>query len=280
VVVTLESRATRGAAVLVALARNPPEAIERARDRVSQKRERHHAEAPVYEVDSDWEQRFHEIIGARWPCQERGRFDALWREVVASLVAQDLRVGRGAFGGWDDADPALARATWCLALHLKPKVTVETGVARGLTTRFLLEAIERNGSGSLFSIDLPPLIRRDLAAETGAAVPATLRRRWTCIAGSSHRRLPALLDGLEHVDLFLHDSSHTTRNVLFELDLVWKAMVDGGVSLVDDVDHNRGFGLFTNGRRNLWSEVGRSDDGQGLIGLIVKSPKSPRSPEL
>ena len=262
-------------AVLVALARNPPEAIERARDRVSVKRERRHAEAPVYEVDADWERRFHEHIGASWPCPERPGFDALWEEVVASLVARDFRVGRGAFGGWDDADPALARAIWCLALHQKPRVTVETGVARGLTSRFLLEAIERNGSGSLFSIDLPPLIRRDLAAETGAAVPATLRGRWTCIAGSSHRRLPALLDQLGHVDLFLHDSSHTTRNVLFELDLVWKVLADGGVSLVDDVDYNRGFGLFTDSRSNLWSDVGRSDDGERLIGLIVKSPKPP-----
>ena len=255
------------------MARNPPEAIERVRDRVSETRERHHVQEPVYDVDLDWEHRFHECIGAPWPCPERARFDILWKEVVASLVSRDLRVGRGAFGGWDDADPALARAIWCLALHLKPKVTVETGVARGLTTRFLLEALERNGGGSLFSIDLPPLMRRDLASETGAAVPTSLRRRWTCVAGSSHRRLPALLDRLEHVDLFLHDSSHTTRNVLFELERVWNVLVDGGVSLVDDVGYNRGFGLFTASKSNLWSEVGRSDDGEGLIGLIVKSPR-------
>ena len=201
--------------------------------------------------------RFHERIGAPWPCAETTRFDRVWTDVVESLVSQDLRVGRGAFGGWDDADSALARAVWCLALHLKPKVTVETGVARGLTTRLLLEAMERNGSGSLFSVDLPPLIRRDLAVETGAAVPASLRTRWTCVSGSSHRRLPALLDRLHRVDLFLHDSSHTKRNVLFELERVWNVLVDGGVALVDDVGYNRGFALFTAGKKNLWSIVGR-----------------------
>jgi hypothetical protein len=153
---------------------------------------------------------------------------------------------------------------------LKPNVTVETGVARGLTTRFLLEAMERNHAGSLFSVDLPPLIRRDLALQTGAAVPTSLRRRWTCVAGSSRRRLPPLLERLGHVDLFVHDSSHTTRNVLFELECVWDVLVDGGVILVDDIGHNRGLGLFTGHTENLWSEVGRSDDGEGLVGLIVK----------
>jgi Methyltransferase domain len=260
--------------VLLALARNPPEAIERARDRVAEKLDRRHAKAPDYDVDPDWERRFHELIGAPWPCPEKTRFEKLWMEVVESLVSRDLRVGRGAFGGWDDADPALARAVWCLALHLKPKVTVETGVARGLTTRFLLEAMERNGCGSLFSIDLPPLIQRDLAVETGAAVPTSLRTRWTCVDGSSHRRLPALLDRLDRVDLFLHDSSHTTRNVLFELERVWKVLADGGVILVDDVGYNRGFGLFTTSKKNLWSIVGRSDDGEGLVGLTVKSPQA------
>jgi len=260
--------------VLLALARNPPEAIERARDRVAEKLDRRHAKAPDYDVDPDWERRFHERIGAPWPCTETTRFERLWVDVVESLVSRDLRVGRGAFGGWDDADPALARAVWCLALHLKPKVTVETGVARGLTTRFLLEAMERNGSGSLFSVDLPPLIQRDLAVETGAAVPTSLRTRWTCVAGSSHRRLPALLDRLDRVDLFLHDSSHTTRNVLFELERVWKVLVDGGVILVDDVGYNRGFGLFTTSKKNLWSIVGRSDDGEGLVGLTVKLPQA------
>ena len=34
---------------------------------------------------------------------------------------------------------------------------VETGVAHGVTSRFILEALERNGRGFLWSIDLPPL---------------------------------------------------------------------------------------------------------------------------
>jgi hypothetical protein len=36
---------------------------------------------------------------------------------------------------------------------------VETGVAHGITSRFVLEALQRNGGGRLWSIDVPPLLR-------------------------------------------------------------------------------------------------------------------------
>jgi hypothetical protein len=49
------------------------------------------------------------------------------------------------------------RAIWCLILHLDLKYAVETGVAHGITSRFVLEALARNGSGQLWSIALPPM---------------------------------------------------------------------------------------------------------------------------
>lgn len=81
-------------------------------------------------------------------------------------------MSRGAFGGWDDGDARLGRLAWCLTRHLRPEFVVETGVARGLTTRVILEAMDRNGRGRLWSIDLPPLIAQELWEETAAAVHA------------------------------------------------------------------------------------------------------------
>lgn len=213
----------------------------------------------------------HERIGAPWPCPVTKTFRELWSEVISTLESEGLRVGRGTYAGWDDADELLARVVWCLGIHLKPQVAVETGVARGLTTRFLLEAMERNGVGRLFSIDLPPLTRRGQPDETGAAVPDSLRSRWTYVAGSSRRRLPALLNRLKRVDLFVHDSLHTTRNVLFELELVWQVLDDRGAIVVDDVDLSRGFELFTARMTDQWSVVGESQDRKRLLGFIVRS---------
>ncbi len=53
--------------------------------------------------------------------------------------------------------------------HLRPKKVVETGVAHGVTSRFILEALKRSGDGYLWSIDLLPL-ERVWRKQVGAAV--------------------------------------------------------------------------------------------------------------
>jgi hypothetical protein len=147
------------------------------------------------------------------------------------------------FKSWNDGDEGFVRALWCLTRHLKPDRIVETGVAHGMTSRFLLEALERNGKGKLFSIDLPPL-ERAWKKQVGVAVGDRFANRWTYIKGSSRRRLPALLSELGQIDLFVHDSLHSEHNVRFEMDLAWAALRPGGALVVDDVDANWGFQSF------------------------------------
>src|SRR5207249_1901031 len=84
------------------------------------------------------------------------------------------------------------------------------------------EALEHNGAGHLWSIDLPPFVRGD-SQETAVAVPARLYERWTFLRGSSRQLLPSLLADLGRVDVFVHDSMHTSRNMRFELEQMWPA---------------------------------------------------------
>ena len=151
-----------------------------------------------------------------------------------------------------------------------PSWVVETGVARGLTTRVLLEALVRNGSGRLWSIDLPPLLETGLAEETAAAVPERLRDRWTLIRGSSRRMLPRLVSELGRIDLFVHDSMHTARNLRFELERVWPTLTPGGAVLIDDVEKNVATGEFLQARPGTPAVISSSEDGEVLIGLLAK----------
>jgi hypothetical protein len=224
---------------------------------------------PRYQADEEWERRFHELLGFEWPCSARDAFAPVWSSVVDELRGRSLSIGRGAFGGWDDADPALMRAAWCLTLHLRPLQVVETGVARGLTTRVILDALERVDGGRLSSIDLPPLIERGLASETAAAVPPSRRERWNYVPGSSRRQLPRLLERLGRIELFVHDSMHTTRNLLFELEYASRALVTGGAILVDDVERNHGVHRFCESTGQP-AVIGRSDDGVSLIAVLRK----------
>jgi hypothetical protein len=116
--------------------------------------------------------------------------DSEWEDALH----RRLGIGPFSFHGWNDGDAGFVGAIWCLIRHVRPINAVETGVAHGMTSRFILEALETIGAGKLWSIDLPPLnpmSRREVGVvvhQTGVPID-----RWTYIAGTSRRRLPALL---------------------------------------------------------------------------------------
>jgi predicted O-methyltransferase YrrM len=225
-----------------------------------------------YQVLEGIEQTIHAQIGVEWPCAESSEFDGVWSAALAELDARGLRVGRGTFGEWDDGDARLAQIAWCLTRHVRPERIVETGVGRGLLTRVILEALERNGAGRLWSIDLPPFLVPGAARESAAAVSDDLRHRWALLRGTSRRLLPRLVADYRRIDLFIHDSSHTTRNVRFELEQVWPALAPGGVVLIDDVEKNAATAHFLEAHLDAQGWISRSSDRKVLIACLMKPP--------
>jgi hypothetical protein len=101
------------------------------------------------------------------------------------------------------------------------------------------------------------------------------------ILKGSSRRLPELLSKLGQIDLFIHDSLHSERNVRFELDHALPALRPGGAVVVDDIDANYGLHSFTGA--TYWcpyliceAEPVRPDfrrfNEKGLFGIILKMP--------
>jgi hypothetical protein len=256
--------------------RHPQESIERVRGRIdtyTDKRELMSLGRPQsehYAAVGDWRPVLHNAIDARWPCQESGQFGQVWDNTVSGLVTAGLHVGLASYRGWNDGDRAQAEAIWCLVAHLRPGTVVETGVARGLTSRVILEGLGRNGNGSLWSIDLPA-VDPSLHHEIGIAVPQNLRSRWTYVEGTSRRRLPGLVRRLQRIDLFVHDSLHTARNTCFELDAVWPALPPGGVAVVDDIDRSLGFSRFIDRMNPEAWFAARHVTGDGLWGTAIKA---------
>jgi hypothetical protein len=152
---------------------------------------------------------------------------------------------------------------------LKPRVAVETGVANGFSTAFTLLALEKNGDGELYSIDLPRTIgeepepgvfyegtgRAGVPAEhePGWLVPERLRVRWTLRLGRTQDELPPLLTELGTIDSFMHDSEHSYDCMRFEFTSAWPALRDGGVLISDDVNSTEAFPEFVHehGRRPI-----------------------------
>jgi hypothetical protein len=236
----------------------------------------HFDRCPPYDVEEDWGPAFHRLLGLPWPCPELNACEVVWTDIRADLEAQGLAFGRYTYGGYSDADAGLGGAAWCAVRHLRPSKVVETGVARGATTRVILEALSQNGNGHLWSIDLPHLFAPEIHGETGAAIPGRKHDRWTYIRGSSRRRLPKLLAELGTVDLFVHDSLHTQRNMYFEMNRAWPKLDAGGLMLVDDV-YNQSFHSFVDEEHPAGSTVCRSADGTWMFGIARKGNPQLRS---
>ena len=152
---------------------------------------------------------------------------------------------------------------------LRPTVAVETGVCNGVSTAFMLLALDANREGELHSIDLPEIAGEDYepgtfwdgkggavvpaGEEPGWMVPADLRGRWHLRLGRSQDELPPLLDRLAPIDLFMHDSEHSDDCMPFEFDTAGRALRPGGVLTADDVTANDAFDRFaaTQGREPI-----------------------------
>ena len=170
------------------------------------------------------------------------------RRLLADIRKEDTFMPRWA------ADSLTARLCYLACRLIEPETVIETGVAYGVSSAFILRAMQKNGRGTLFSIDLPPL-RRRYERFWGIAVPDGLRARWRLHRGTSASVLPRLLREIPKVDLFLHDSLHTHTNMRREFDTAWPRLRDGALLLADDVERNRAFGELRQKNPALWRVV-------------------------
>ena len=129
---------------------------------------------------------------------------------------------------------------------LRPKVVVETGVGSGVSSTFFLSALEKNGTGRLFSVDLPlpdeTLLPRE--KQTGWLAPDKLKPRWELTLGDAKMLLPRLLERLGQVDFFYHDSDHSYEHMTWEYSQAYPHIRPGGLLLSDDVTSNHAWDDF------------------------------------
>lgn len=176
---------------------------------------------------------------------------------------------KGPFSLGHNADFALGRVCYAICRALLADVVLETGVAFGVTTALVLQALAANGGGKLVSVDLPPL-GPDADRYVGYLVPEELRGRWDLRRGITKRLLPKLLPRLGKIDVFIHDSLHTYRNMRFELETVWPFLRPGGVLVADDVGGNMAFDEFTSRVSPASCVVVGEENKNSVFGVLVK----------
>ena len=139
----------------------------------------------------------------------------------------------------------------------RPKSVVETGVASGISSAFILEALEKNAQGTLCSIDLPNSLLLPRHKSTGWIIPLQLRTRWKLIIGDSRTHLLPLLGELGTIDMFLHDSEHTYSTMYHEFQKSWEHLRIGGILICDDWWQTDALPNFAKNVEHKWVHIAR-----------------------
>lgn len=123
---------------------------------------------------------------------------------------------------------------YCLVRATKPKRIVETGIGEiGMTSTFILQGLEDNKMGELYSID-PDKFYLIHGYSVGQGIPDHLKDRQTTVTGPSQKKLQPLLRDKGSIDIFLHDGDHRYKTKYFEFESSYSFLRKDGFILSDD----------------------------------------------
>ena len=157
---------------------------------------------------------------------------------------------------------------YILCRIIKPKNVIETGVAYGLSSLYILKSLKDNNFGTLYSIDsiFRPWQTREMI---GSIILEELRDKWKLLIGKSSEKLPEIFNELDQVDIFIHDSLHTYENMMLEFQHAFQKIKHNGIIISDDILGNDAFYDFVT-EKKLKNFIIKVDEGVGL-GIIFKS---------
>jgi predicted O-methyltransferase YrrM len=155
--------------------------------------------------------------------------------------------------GWVNLDDALF--LYWLVRKLNPKIIVQTGVCNGLSSAFMMLGLVKNGpQGSLHVIDMPPVFNSmdpgwtikgkvygfviPEGKSSGWVVPDAYCDRFEVWNGDAKALLPKMVNKVDSIGLFYHDSDHTYDHMMFEFREAKRKLQPGGLIVGDDISWN------------------------------------------
>ncbi len=163
-----------------------------------------------------------------------------------------------------------------LTRWLRPAVIVESGGYIGMSSAFILKALadEKLGRAKLCSIELSE------DCEQGGLIPEELRSLGGFVPMRGRIEDFLKRDQLPRsIDMFLHDSSHSYRHMLWEFRQFWPRLRAGGLLVSHDVQMNAAFPEFIANTYAHDKKTGRRDAQRtshyewgrwGYIGFAIK----------
>lgn len=159
----------------------------------------------------------------------------LWRAEVNAVLLNARDDHPAHFGPEYDLGQEGAALLYGLVRWKSPMHVIETGVARGVSTTVILEALRREGAGRLTSFDID-----DRAGSLVVGDPANWEFR---VLDPKHslEGLKRYLRSAADLSLFVHDSDHRAGNQTAEYKAALEILQPDGLIYSDDVDSSPAF---------------------------------------
>jgi len=209
-----------------------------------------------------------------------GMWDAVARfaaEIRASDFMAVMIRRRDAFGSEGVMGAIDCATLYGLTRWARPTVIVESGGFIGMSSAFILKALadEKLATARLYSIELSQ------ECDQGALIPDELRSASAGFVPMRGKVEDFLKRGQfpSSIDMFLHDSSHSYRHMLWEFRQFWPRLRDGGLLVSHDVQMNAAFPEFVtktyahdkkSGRRDAQRTSHHEWGRWGYIGFAIK----------
>jgi predicted O-methyltransferase YrrM len=204
-----------------------------------------------------------------WDVVARFAAEIRTSDFMAEMIQRrDAYGSQGLMGSFDCA------MLYALTCWQRPAVVVESGGFVGMSSAFILKALvdQELNSAKLYSIEWSE------DCDQGALIPDELRPQFVPLRGkvedfAKSDRLPS------SIDMFLHDSSHSYRHMLWEFREFWPRLPDRGLLVSHDVNLNAAFPEFVAKTYAHDKKTGRIDPQAtshyewgrwGYIGFVIK----------
>ena len=124
--------------------------------------------------------------------------------------------------------------------YYRPDLVIESGVSAGNSSSAIIQALEKNNNGSLYSSDLPTHLKKK---DIGILIPNELKYRWKLFDKGDKINLPKILDEVHKVDIIYYDSEKTYEGKKYFMNTIFKKLKPK-VIIIDDIDRDYWFRDF------------------------------------
>ena len=129
-----------------------------------------------------------------------------------------------------------------LMINFKPNIVLETGVAAGLSSRCILEALKKNEKGKLYSSDFPYFRLKNPEKYIGIMVPEKLKKNWHLEILGDDKNIKKFKLKINYADIILYDSDKRYSGKVKFFEAVKSLLRSNTIIVIDDL-HNDSFFL-------------------------------------